>query len=73
MLHVAGHTHHGQVRVPGFPPLVLPACSRPYVAGLYEVATRAGSRRWVYTSAGIGSTTLPLRIGAPPEIVVLNC
>lgn len=73
-LHVAGHTHNGQVRLPGLPPLVLPSYSRPYVEGLHRIAPRGRTgERWAYTTAGIGSTTLPLRIGAPPEIVVLDC
>jgi predicted MPP superfamily phosphohydrolase len=71
VLHVAGHTHHGQIRLRGGRPLVLPSHSRPYPAGLYEV-TDAGPRRWVYTTAGVGCTTVPIRMGAPPEIVVID-
>jgi predicted MPP superfamily phosphohydrolase len=73
VLHLAGHTHHGQVRIPFLPPLYLPSHSKPYPCGLYEVARADGSLRWVYTTAGVGSTTLPVRIGAPPEIVVIEC
>lgn len=73
VLHLAGHTHHGQVRVPGVPVRYLPRYSRPYPEGLAVVGGRAGSeRRYVYTTAGLGSTTVPLRVGAPPEIVVLD-
>jgi predicted MPP superfamily phosphohydrolase len=70
-LHLAGHTHHGQIRIPGVPLRYLPRYSRPYVEGLYEVDGASG-RRWVYTTAGVGSTTIPLRMFCRPEIVVLD-
>lgn len=70
-LHIAGHTHHGQIRLPLLPWRYLPPHSEPYPEGLYEVATRGGTR-WVYTSAGVGSTTVPFRIGCPAAINVLE-
>lgn len=70
-LHLAGHTHHGQVRIPGIPLRYLPRYSRPYPEGLARVDAPSGGR-FVYTTAGVGSTTLPIRIGAPPEIVVID-
>ena len=79
VLHVAGHTHHGQVRVPGAPPILRPRHSQPYPAGLYMEETgeriRPGSThrtRWIYTTAGVGTTTFPLRVSCPPEIVVID-
>jgi predicted MPP superfamily phosphohydrolase len=71
VLHLAGHTHHGQVRIPKVPIRYLPKYSRPYPEGL-AVIEDGGPRRFVYTTAGVGSTTLPIRIGAPPEIVVID-
>jgi len=71
-LHLAGHTHHGQIRLRPLPLRYLPAYSQPYPEGTYEVPLPGGGSRWVHTGAGVGSTTLPLRIGAPPEIVVID-
>ncbi|MCW2923233.1 MAG: metallophosphoesterase [Thermoleophilia bacterium] len=70
-LHLAGHTHHGQIRVLGRMPY-LPRGSRPFPAGLATAGVAGPHPRFVYTTAGLGSTTVPLRIGAPPEIVVLD-
>jgi len=63
----AGHTHGGQVRLPGLPPLWLPAGSGGYVAGWYE---RNGSR--LYVSRGIGAKTLPLRLFCRPEVALFT-
>ena len=64
-LMVAGHTHGGQVRLPGIGPVERK--SEIYDAGLKR-------RPWtqVYTSRGVGSTLLPLRLGSRPEAAVLE-
>lgn len=79
-LMVAGHTHGGQV----LPELSIPAMrwlarhggdttrhggwsSGRYVRGLYGAA----DRRMIVTS-GVGTSTLPLRLGVPPEIVAIE-
>ncbi len=68
-LQLAGHTHHGQVRLPLLTrALVLPRHSEPYPQGLYHV----DGERWVYTTAGVGYSTAPLRFRAPAEIVVVD-
>jgi predicted MPP superfamily phosphohydrolase len=63
---LAGHTHGGQVAV-GKHALFTPRGSGRYVAGSYQTA-------WsdLYVSRGIGTSMIPLRIGARPEIVVLE-
>jgi uncharacterized protein len=63
----AGHTHGGQIRLPGLPPVWLPSGSGRYVAGWYE---RGGSR--LYVSRGIGAKTLPMRIFCPPELALFT-
>jgi predicted MPP superfamily phosphohydrolase len=63
----AGHTHGGQVRIPGLPPLWLPAGCGRYVAGWYE---RNGSR--LYVSRGIGAKTLPIRLWCRPELALFT-
>lgn len=89
-LHLAGHTHCGQVRTPVFGDwsarLHMPRYSRPYPCWLHEldvagdpaaealVANRrtAADRRWVYTTAGVGYSTIDLRVFCPPELVILD-
>jgi len=59
---LAGHTHGGQVALLGRP-LVLPEGSGRYVAGWYRDAGPP-----MYVSRGIGTSLLPLRLGAAPEL-----
>mgnify|MGYP001461185199 CR=1 FL=1 len=63
----AGHTHGGQVRLPGLPPLWMPAGCGRYVAGWYE---RNGSR--LYVSRGIAAKGLPVRLFCRPEIALFT-
>lgn len=71
-LHLAGHTHAGQVRLPVFGDAVarmyMPRFSQPYPNGL----ARRGDRSWAYTSSGVGYSTVSWRLLTPPEIVVVN-
>jgi len=66
-LALSGHTHGGQVRLPGLGPLWLPPGSGAFVEGWYE---RGGSR--LYVSRGIGSSVLPLRFLCRPELVIVS-
>jgi len=61
-LQLAGHTHGGQIRLDGRA-LVLPPLGRKYDYGLHQAG-----KMHVYTSGGIGTTTIPLRLNCPPEI-----
>ena len=63
----AGHTHGGQVRLPGLPALWLPSGSGPYTAGWYE---RNGSR--LYVTRGVGAKTLPVRLFCRPEVALFT-
>lgn len=63
----AGHTHGGQVRLPGLAPLWLPRGSGSYVEGWYA---RGSSR--LYVSRGIGTTVLPLRFFCRPELAIVT-
>ena len=61
---LAGHTHCGQVSIPGFGPVRSVIDSREnYHCGLH----RRGADRIVVT-AGVGTSELPIRIGAPPDM-----
>jgi len=68
-LQLSGHSHGGQVRLPGMGALHLPPWGRKYPIGLQRVP---GSRLQVYTSRGIGVTGPPLRFLCPPEVTLLR-
>jgi predicted MPP superfamily phosphohydrolase len=62
VLILSGHTHGGQVCLGGWAP-VLPRGSGRYVAGWYTDGAIP-----LYVSRGLGTTMLPIRFGAVPEI-----
>lgn len=66
-LALAGHTHGGQIRFPGFGPLYLPPGSRKYVEGWYENGT---SR--MYISRGLGTTLVDMRLYCRPELAIFD-
>ena len=70
-LQLSGHSHGGQVRVPGFGPIVLPAMARKYHTGLYEIPTPSGTM-WQFTTRGLGIVGPHVRFACPPEIAVLT-
>jgi len=63
---LAGHTHGGQV-APGGWALIRPRGSGRYVAGWYDDGGPP-----MYVSRGIGTSLLPVRIGATPELVRID-
>ncbi len=65
---MAGHTHAGQIVLPGGIALVVPegALSRTYLYGRYELA----ADQHLLVSSGVGNSMLPLRFGAPAEVVI---
>jgi uncharacterized protein len=66
-LTVSGHTHGGQVRLLGFAPMVPSQYGSRYA---YGHVVEDG--RNLVVSAGLGCSGLPLRFGAPPEIVLVE-
>jgi predicted MPP superfamily phosphohydrolase len=64
-LMLSGHTHGGQVTVGGWAPLVPPGSGR-YVRGWF----RGDGAPPLYVSRGIGTSVLPVRFGATPELAV---
>lgn len=62
----AGHTHGGQVRLPGYVP-VLPDKSGDYVNGWYNT-----SAPYLYVSKGFGTSSIPLRFFANSEVTLFN-
>lgn len=69
----AGHTHGGQVRIPGLPALVTNCdIPRDQAQGLSVWNTPRGSA-YLEVSAGLGTSIYaPVRFACPPEAVVLT-
>jgi hypothetical protein len=67
-LALAGHTHGGQIALPGGRPLFVPrgALSRRYAYGRFSF----GAGRTLIVSRGVGYSTIPMRLFCPPEAVV---
>jgi uncharacterized protein len=67
-LMLSGHTHGGQLCLPGSIPIKLEAAlPRRYGTGLWQHQGMRG-----YTSVGAGSSVVPVRLNCPPEIT-LHC
>jgi uncharacterized protein len=62
-LQLSGHTHGGQVLIPGKKPFFQPEYGKKYPYGLYKV-----NNSWLYTNRGLGCISVPLRINCAPEI-----
>lgn len=66
-LTLSGHTHGGQVRLFGYSPVVPSRYGNRYAYG--HVVER--DRHLIVTS-GLGFSMLPVRVGIPPEIIVVE-
>ena len=70
-LHLAGHTHGGQIVVPGFgPPLTLSKLPREYARGLNR-----WKEHWINVTSGIGMEghhAPRIRFQCPPEVVLIS-
>jgi hypothetical protein len=65
-LMLGGHTHGGQICLPGGIPITLDAnLPRRFGAGPWAYHAMAG-----YTSVGCGSSVVPVRFNCPPEITL---
>jgi len=68
---LSGHTHGGQICLPGAIPITLDSVlPRRMGSGLWKYHDMVG-----YTSVGVGSCIVPVRINCPPEITLhhLRC
>nr|WP_037069432.1 metallophosphoesterase [Pseudonocardia acaciae] len=67
---MAGHTHGGQLRVPGYGALVTNCgLDRSRARG----ASRWGAHTWLHVSAGLGTSPYaPVRFACPPEASLLT-
>jgi predicted MPP superfamily phosphohydrolase len=68
---LSGHTHGGQICLPLIGPISLPPGSffRKYVAGEYTLQHK---QLKLFVSKGVGTSALPLRLLARPEIHILT-
>lgn len=74
VLQLSGHSHGGQVRIPGFGPVVLPDQAWRFPVGLYRVSSpeRNGRALWVYTNRGLGLAEIPIRFNCRPEVTIFT-
>lgn len=68
-LQLSGHSHGGQIRMPGIGVVFTPPGSKTYIEGLYEVGR---SRMPLYVNRGIGMTRLPFRFLCKPELSIIT-
>ena len=68
-LQLSGHTHGGQLRLLGLPPMAFRRArwGKKYLAGGFEI----GSMQ-LYVNRGIGCVGVPLRVMCPPEITEIT-
>lgn len=66
-LQLSGHSHGGQVRLPGLGAPILPHLGKKYDRGLQRV-----SQTWLYTNRGLGVINPPIRVNCPPEITEIT-
>jgi predicted MPP superfamily phosphohydrolase len=62
---LSGHTHGGQVVVPGIGPVA--AQKFPVVSGIGR-----RDRTTIFVSKGVGTVYVPVRVNCPPEVAVLT-
>ncbi len=66
-LQLSGHSHGGQVRLPGIGALILPRLAEKYPEGLNQVGALQ-----VYTNRGLGVINPPVRFNCPPEVTFVT-
>lgn len=71
---LAGHTHGGQIGIPGVGAIITNCdISRPYAKGLKRWQAPDGSAAWLHVSAGLGTSPYAkVRIATRPEASLLH-
>lgn len=64
---LSGHTHGGQVRIPGIGPIAAPKLGERYVLGRYDIDGMS-----LFVSSGVGMYRPPVRFNCPPEVLVIT-
>ena len=62
-LQLSGHSHGGQIWIPGIGAPWLPSLARNYPRGFYKIENMV-----LYTNIGIGTIRAPIRINCIPEV-----
>jgi hypothetical protein len=67
-LYLCGHTHAGQVQIPGIGPVITHAkVPRKMVHGQWQFGAMKG-----YTSSGLGTSGIPVRFGCRGEVTLIR-
>lgn len=66
-LQLSGHSHGGQVRLPGKGALILPHLGQKYDMGLYQIGEMK-----LYVNRGLGMIAPYVRFNCPPEVTVFT-
>ena len=66
-LQLSGHSHGGQIWLPGIGAPWLPQHGRKYPRGRYQVGALP-----LYTNVGLGTIRLPIRLNCTPEITLFT-
>jgi len=66
-LQLSGHSHGGQIILPGIGPFVLPMYGRRYPVGWYQIG-----QMQLYTNRGLGTARPKIRFNCRPEIAVIT-
>ena len=64
---LSGHTHGGHVQIPGVTEKLFRRLGQPYLKGFYRVDDAL-----LYVNCGVGSSSVPIRAGAPAEVAVFT-
>ncbi len=66
-LQLSGHSHGGQIWIPGIGAPWLPPLARIYPRGLYQVGNLV-----LYTNVGVGTIRVPIRLNCVPEVTLIT-
>lgn len=66
-LQLSGHSHGGQIWIPGIGAPWLPPFARKYPRGRYKVRGLP-----LYTNIGLGTIRLPMRLNCTPEVTLIT-
>jgi predicted MPP superfamily phosphohydrolase len=66
-LQLSGHSHGGQIWIPGIGAPWLPPLARNYPRGFYKI-----ENMFLYTNIGIGTIRAPIRINCAPEVTLIT-
>jgi uncharacterized protein len=67
---LSGHSHGGQVKLPILGALIMPPFAERYPEGLYSIEGKYSLT--LYVNRGIGTTRLPFRFMAKPELTIFT-